>query len=270
MKIVGRVVYSLVMVIFFLFTFNYAQDLMTSLYFEDRGIPILEADEVDYTFFYGSVPNYYKDEPMLSIDQNDYELRIFEIAKLEQSNSNYSFDPFLYITFHSKVHIMDGEYKLIVRSSEIDTHTDKQKELSFNLVRFRQLNLFVGVNELGEIYLNPEFFIEHSIKEIEIVKENIVLLTIDLLTHDFSTSIEVALHQFYETENKLPVNDDMIDEGIFPYHTHVMSDYVYVFVIAMVIYFVLLVIATYFTFFFKPYRRSRKTDVIRKIDGPSI
>ena len=255
MKIVGRIFYALVMVIFFLFTFNYAQELMTSLYFEDHGIPILEEDEVDYTFFYGSVPDYYKDEPVLSIDQNDYELRIFEIAKLVQSNSNYTFDPFFYITFHSKVHIMDGEYKLIVRSSEIDTQIDKQKEFSFNLVRFIQLNLYVWVNELGEIYLNPEFFIEHDIEEIEIIKGNIVILSIDLLTHGFSTSIDLALHNFYETENKIPVDDDMIDEGIFPHHTHVMSEYVYVIVISMDIYFVLVIIATYFTYLFKPYRR---------------
>lgn len=270
MKIVARVVYALVMVIFFLFTLNYAQELMTSLYFEDHGVPILEDETVDYTFFYGSVPDYYKEEPMLSIDQNDYEFRIFEIAKLEQVNGQYSFDPFLYVTLHSKVHIMDNGYKLIIRSQEIDIDTGKQKEVSYNLVQFRQLNLYVGVNDLGEIYLTPSFIVEHDIEEIEIVKENNVILTIDLTTHDFATSIDLSLNQFYETENKLPENNDLSSEGIFQYHTHVMSDYVHVFVIAMVIYFVLLVIATYFTFFFKPYRRLKKTDVISKIDGSSI
>src|SRR5690554_4823234 len=98
MKIVGRIVYAIVMVIFFLFTFNYAQELMTSLYFEDKGVPILEEETIDYTFFYGSVPDYYAVEPVFSIDQEGYEFRIFEIATTEEIVGGYQFQPSYYIT----------------------------------------------------------------------------------------------------------------------------------------------------------------------------
>lgn len=267
MKIVGRIVYALVMVIFFLFTFNYAQDLMTSLYFEDNGTPLLEEDVVDYTFFYGSVPDYYATNPILSIDHDGYELRIFEVAKLVQLDADYTFEPYYYMTVHSKTHDMNGPYQYVVRTSEMDVQTNKNMEKVYSLVRFRQLNLFVGVNDLGEIYINPQFFLDNDIIEIEVKEDNQTVLKLDVSTIAFETHIDQSLDLFYENEGRLPVNDDLTDEGIFQHYSHVMKDYVHVFVIAMVIYFVLLVVATYFTYFFKPRRRIKKTDVIRRIDG---
>lgn len=267
MKIVGRIVYALVMVIFFLFTFNYAQDIMTSLYFEDNGSPLLEEEVVDYTFFYGSVPDYYATNPILSVDQGGYELRIFEVAKLVQSDANYAFEPYYYVTVHSKIHVMDGVYQYVVRTSEIDVETNKNIEKIYSIVRFRQLNLYVGVNDLAEIYIDPQFFLDNDIIQIEVKQENQTVLMLDVSSIIFDTHIDRSLNIFYENEGRLPVNNDLVDEGIFQYYSHVMNDYVHVFVIAMAVYFVLLVVATYFTYFFKPKRRIKKTDVIHKIDG---
>lgn len=268
MKIAGRILYALVMVIFFLFTFDYAQRFMESKYFEDKGIPILEEDDVDYTFFYGSVPNYYATDYQYSVAMLGYEFNIFEVAQTKKvTQGNYTFTPYYYITIHTKEHVMQGRYELIVTSSATDIDTEENIRTSFQITQFRQLNLFVAVNDQANIYIDPSFFLEHEIINITLKKGDEVLFTHNPSPHIFTTSIDQKLTAIYEVKNRLPIDEDLNTEGIYAYHTHVMDDYMHIFIIAMVVYFALLGIATYFTFFFKPSRKVKKTDVIQKIDG---
>lgn len=267
MKIAGRILYALVMVIFFLFTFDYAQRFMEAKYFEDNGIPILEKEDVDYTFFYGSVPNYYATEAQYSANVSSYALNIFEIAQTVQIAQGYTFTPYYYITIHSKTHAMKDNYELVITTSLVDTDTQENIKKIIEITQFRQLNLFVAVNDKANIYIDPTFFVEHEIIEITLKQGDEILFTHTPSPHIFTTSIDQKLTTFYENEKRLPIDDDLKTQGVFPYHRHIMDDYMHVFVIAMIVYFSLLGIATYFTFFFKPARKVKKTDVIQKIDG---
>lgn len=267
MKIVGRILYAIVMVIFFLFTLNYSQELMTSLYFEDLGMPILEKEEVDYTFFYGSVPDFYLDEVVYTKESNGYELNIFEIAQVEEPSENQVFKPYYYIAIHSKEHLMEGTYTLEAISSVIDLQTNQYVTYIIDVVQFRQLNLFIGVSDLQTVYIDPILFTELPIEEIMLKKQDEILVSFNTSALNFDTTIDLKLNQFYQEENRMPSGEDMANQGVYPYHTHVMEDYSHVFIIAMVSYFIVLAVSTYFTFFFKPQRKTKKSDIIKKIEG---
>lgn len=266
MRIAYRVLYAMVMVILFLFTLNYAQELMTSLYFENQGADVLAKDDVDYSFFYGSVPDYYLDDPQYAVNQNGYEFSIYEIAKLEETSGSEMFQPFYYIVVHSKENEMNGLYSISIKTNQINPQNEQYITYDLNLFQFRKLNLFVGVNENQSVYVNPSLFTEYQVTSITLLEGDHILSVIDTTTHAFNTRIDVELNEFYQSENRMPSETDLVDKQIYPNYTHVMEDYNYVFTLAMIIYVVILVVTTYLIFFFKRHRNHHRLSSGQKND----
>lgn len=257
MRIFGRILYATIAVGFFLLAFTYSRDLMTERYLDEVFEPSLTAtDSVypKYYYFYSSIPDYHNSEEIFWIEANGYEIVGYEVAKVSIVND-------------TEVEVTESIYLIVYSDtedlSEIDTlyleDEDTGTQTEIYLQRFQTMNLINGVNELGYVYLDKDTFTNTDI-------DNIILTNYDgdiVVEEEFSADeddfiIKDYMESFYDEYDTIPGVDDLLDlanQNIYPNQTHIANDYVQIFYIAMGIYFVVLITATYFIFFRKKKRQ---------------
>ena len=263
MKILGRVLFALLCVILFIFTLNYSEQIRVSKYFEKYGVEALEQakeDPTSYRFFYGAT-GYHKNVPLYEVANDEYTIYFYEVVTLEQNKAKETrANTYLYTIVTSKTKPLAKEKnQLLLRfkdtSVEVENEAYDKSYGDFSVVRFRNLELFVAINEEIKIHISKEEFLNKNFDLVELYfvddDRNFELLLskpIEIKEEDFTIAAIVLEH--YNNPDEL-----VYTYNIFPKQVHVMKEYDYIFYIALVGVLLLIGMMTYFTYFF---RRKRK------------
>jgi len=253
MRVFGRFLYALVMVGFFLLAFTYARDLMQNKYLEDvfgASLTDTNSEYPEFYYFYTSIPNYHKTEPIISIDMNGYQIRGYEVLVATiNSDEQLETTEAVYIIVYSGTEDLSQVGSLYLKN---DTDTVVQE---IYLQRFKLLNLLNGVNDEGTVYISKDLFLQADYTRIVLEdKSEITLLDTGYELDEVDFTIKDFIQGYYDENGYLPTVADL--EGLsgndtFPNKPHVADDYVYIFYIAMGIYFTVLIFLTYIIFFRK-------------------
>jgi len=253
MRIFGRLLFSITAVGFFLLAFTYSRDLMVIKYFEEvfgESLVSEDSEYPDYYYFYTSIPDYHKNDPIILIDNNGYEIRGYEVIQASINNDN-------------ELELLESVYIIVYSDTEDLSQVgyinlenlDGSVTKDINVQRFKTLNMLNGINDQGYVYVPKDVFLSEELDTIHLVdkNENSLLETdFDLSETDFT--IKTFISDFYEVNNRLPAISDLegvTGNDILPNMLHLASDYVHIFYIAMGIYFTVLIISMYFIFFRK-------------------
>jgi hypothetical protein len=241
MKIFGRVVYALLAVFTFWFVLDYARGSMTIQYFENEGAKAVELE--DDIFFYGSARDYnHRNALHISNDQG-YTISIYEIADASIKNNELDVDTYTYIMLKSD-DLLGNLYYL--------RFTDGSNHLDIEFMRFRTLNIMMGLNqEKTEFGILKDVILANNYTHVLLLdqyKNTIFTDTFELATEDFI--IEDRLITFYNENEFLPLTE-LTDFNIYPAFTHEMDAYMNTLWTSLIVYLVILILSTYIVFFAK-------------------
>jgi hypothetical protein len=246
LKILGRFFYAIVVSVLFLWVLDYSNGLMTSLYFDKYGTAALAVDNPDYFFFYSAIPDFEKSEPVLAFDNADFALRVYEVATATETEGTLTVSEYVYILIHDKNGTLSGDYSL-----RLSTEGAEPETVVIGVVQFRTLPIYVAVNETGYVYiakstLTSLAFTRFALKD---SAETVVFEGSGSIAADDFT-IQAKLTEYFTANDALPGLELQAD-GIFPNNPHLVTEYQYIFWVAVGGYFVLVAIVTYFVFFFR-------------------
>ena len=257
MRIFGRFLYALLAVGFFLLAFTYSIDLTANKFYKEVfGASLTDEDSnlSDFYYFYTSIPDFHNSIPVVSIDQNNYEIRAYEVAtaSIEEQNGLKT-EEFLYWIVYS-----DSE-NLAALSHISLTMSDSDEVFTIPLNRFKNLNLLNGVNEEGNIYISKDLFLDNDFDKIRLIDKNENLIVESVLiveAEDFIISNN--LETFFQKYNRLPEQKEdlnlLTDSDIGYRIIHINEDQILdggIMLKAMLIYFGVLITTTYLIFFRK-------------------
>jgi len=254
MRIFSRFLYALLAVGIFLWVFTYSVDMTANRYYENVFGPSLTDEDSplpDFFYFYTSIPDFHKSDPIISIDVDGFEIRGYEVAEANINNDNeLEVIESIYFIVYSDSEDLSKVDKVVLSSS---TETGK---FEFLLTRFKTLNILNGINDIGRVYLDKSLFLETNFDKIELVDFNENILSqVAFNLEEESFTIKENLELFYQSESKIPEADDMNslrDENIGIKLIHIDEDTQLdgsVMLVNMVLYFVVLIITTYLVFF---------------------
>ncbi|MGD9761111.1 MAG: hypothetical protein AB7U52_01585 [Candidatus Izemoplasmatales bacterium] len=254
MRIFGRFLYALLAVGLFLLVFTYTIDLTANRYYEEVfGTSLTDEDSTlpEFYYFYTSIPDFHKSEPIIIIDQDDYQIRGYEIARAEVNEENIvEVIESVYIVVYSKTQ----DLSLLDRIKLVNEDNSLSEELY--LIRFKTLNILNAVNEQGYVYIPKELFLDNNFGKISIVDagdNTIIESDFNLFESDFT--IKQNLEEFFADHGKLPDEDDigyLSSEFIGIKTIHVDGENALnggTVLLGLGIYFIILIIATYLIFF---------------------
>lgn len=241
MRIFGRVVYALLAVFTFWFVLDYARGSMTIQYFENEGAQAVELE--DDTFFYGSARDYNQRNALYESSDQGYTVSIYEIADASIKNNEINVDAYIYIML-KRDDLLGSLYYL--------RFTDGTNQLDIEFMRFRTLNIMMGLNqEKIEFGISKEVILENNYTQVLLLdqyKNTIYTDTFELVAEDFT--IEERLVAFYNDNEFLPLTE-LTDFNIYPAFTHEMDAYMSTLWISLIVYLVILILSTYIVFFAK-------------------
>lgn len=259
MRIFGRILYATIMVGFFLLAFTYSRDLMTTTYIEDvfgESLTDTDSELPKYYYFYSSIPDYHNSEPVIEINSGGYEIMGYEVAQVSINNEEELLvEEYIYFIIYSETQDLSQIDYMYLKDS------NTEEEFKIYVDRFKTLYLLNAVNDSGTIYISKEDVLSEEFDTLclvsleDDVEENILETSYTIDSEDFS--IKDYLTNFYDENLKLPESSDLNDMAsfnVYPYQTHVATDYAYIFWIGMGIYFAVLIISTYLIYF----RRRKK------------
>ena len=254
MRIFGRFLYALLAVGLFLLVFTYTIDLTANRYYEDVfGSSLTDENSTlpEFYYFYTSIPDYHKSEPIIVIDQDDYQIRGYEIARAEINEENVvEVVESIYIVIYSKTQ----DLSVLDRIKLVNEENSVSEEMY--LIRFKTLNILNAVNEQGYVYIPKELFSNNNFDKISIVdgSENIIIES-DFSLSESDFTIKQNLESFFAEKSKLPDEDDIEElssEFIGIKTIHIDEENALnggTVLLGLGIYFVILIIATYLIFF---------------------
>ena len=263
MKIVGRILYAMVMVILFWFMFDYAKSSMTNQYVDKYANEALEQNPVDYDFFVSTVPGYRKDHVLFEAENDEYRLTFHEIVTFEITDDDLIINEFVYMVAHRLSGDFESGTKLQITTNQMIGGEAITFELT--MAPFRQIReIYTPVYDDETIYIPKAFITNTNFVSVEIIdKDQNVLLTEELTPLNFE--IRNQLISVYQTENELP-EDVLNNLGILAFKEHTVDEFMDTFWIAMGVYAFILVFGTYFTFFFKKkyLGKQKPTEILKK------
>jgi hypothetical protein len=248
LKFWGRLGYAVVVTLLFLWVLNFSSGLRMTMYVQKNGNAALAEENPTYFFFYSSVPDYHCSVPLFSFDDDAYSVRLFEIATIESTDPEIVIEEYGYLMIHPK----EGS------TSEIYTIELLQGDTllsDWNAIQYRNLNLLVGINDEGSIYIGREYFKESAADRL-ILKNATgeILMDIEFSSEEFR--INNAVDEYFEAEDALPEGLALQDESVFPAIPQIDQEFDYLFWVLTGGYIGLVFIVTYFLFFFR--KKSRK------------
>jgi len=266
MRVFGRLLYALLVVGFFLLTFQFSIMQMRDAYYEDVfGQSLTDEDSTlpDYYYFYASLPDYHKEDPLISIDEDGYEIRAYEIARASIEDDTLSVDENLFfIVYHP-----DSEKLLDLDRLRI-VNGNTAEQIDIYLGRYHGLDVLVSIDPQTSYYLVEKESIDFSLnythlQMIDYDNEAIIESAFNLSEDDFT--IQENLQTFYNDYESLPTEDDLdqlMDRNIYPKEQNVTTNYyvvdkyIHILGIWMGVYFIALIFTTYFIFFKKKKRQT--------------
>lgn len=261
MRLFGRFLYALLAVGFFLLTFTYAIDLTANKFYKEVfGASLIDEDSQlpEFYYFYTSIPDFHKADPIISIDTEGYIIRGYEVAKAKINNNNeLEIFEALYLIVYSDTQDLSRLSTLQIIDSDNIDNTE-----SIWLARFKMLNILNGVNDNNNVYLDKELFLSNNFDKICLVdKDEVVLTENEFAISESEFTIKDSLIDFYNEYNRIPNEDDInklstYNIGLKIVHTNGNNQLDgSIMIIAMASFFIILIIATYLIFF-----RKRKYD----------
>jgi len=254
MRIFGRFLYALLAVGLFLLVFTYSIDITANRFYEEVfGASLTdETDDVpDFYYFYTSIPDYHKSEPIISIDQEGYQIRGYEVARAEiNEQQQLEITESIYIIVYSDT----KDLSLLSELSLIEA--DTQNEFIIPLTKFKTLNILNGVNDKGQVYIPKELFFDNNFDGINLVgKDESIIIESSLSIEDSDFTIKQNLENFYEQYEALPTEetiDNLQDDNISIKIIHLDEENQLngsVLMVNLAMYFIALALATYLIFF---------------------
>jgi hypothetical protein len=261
MKVFGRFLYALLAVGIFLWTFQYSIMDMRANYYKDvfGGSLVDESSDLpDFYYFYATLPGYHKDDPIISIDQDGYEVRGYEVAITSFEEDVLMIEEtILLIVYHEDPEQLSRVDKLLITSD------DARDQIEIELGRYHNLDILVSMDPNTSYYLFDKEDIDFSLNytNISLVDPNynqIIESVFTLAEEDFT--IKDKLQTFYYVNAELPnvetiyqLNDPSINvqDQEITNNSFVVDEYIYIMGMYLGIYLVVLIVATYFIFFKK-------------------
>lgn len=267
MRIFGRFLYAMLAVGIFLASLTYSISLMRQAYIDDvfGGSLVDESSELpEFYYFYSSLPDYHKKEPIVSIDQSDYKIRFYEIARTQVEDEELVVNEYFFVlVYHENIDdLFNVEYLRVSNGTVAD-----QVDISF--IQYQELDILVSVDQATTMYLIEKDALDltKDYDEVFLMDANNDILIESAFTIDESDfTVKTSLESFYNENNRLPETDDFplndsdiaIQDQDIVNNFKVVDDYLYILGIVMGIYFVLLIFSTYFIFF----RKKKKQPIV--------
>ena len=254
MRIFGRFLYALLAVGLFLLVFTYSIDITANRFYEEVfGASLTDdSDDVpDFYYFYTSIPDYHKSDPVISIDQDGYQIRGYEVAQAEiNDQEQLEITESIYIIVYSDTKDLSllNELRLI--------EADTLNEFIIPLTKFKTLNILNGVNDKGQVYIPKELFLDNDFDKINLVGKDEGIIIESALNIDSSDfTIKQNLEAFYQQYEALPSEEtinNLQDENISIKIIHLDEDNQLngsILMVNLAMYFIALALATYLIFF---------------------
>jgi hypothetical protein len=267
MRIFGRFLYAMLAVGVFLAALTYSISLMRQAYIDDvfGGSLVDESSELpEFYYFYSSLPDYHKTEPIVSINQSGFKLRVYEIARTEFEDEELVVNEYFFaLVYNENIdELFDVEYLRISNGTVAD-------QIDISLIQYQELDVLVSVDQATTMYLIEKDTLDLSKQYDEVFlmsANNDVLIESAFTINDSDFIIKENLESFYDEFDRLPEADDFpindsdvsIQDQDVVNNFKVVDDYLHILGIVMGIYFVLLIFSTYFIFF----RKKKKQPIV--------
>ena len=244
MKILGRVLYSLVWVLLFVFLISYTRTQISEKYFNKYANEALESENVNDKFgFFYKPAGYHKKTPIYQLEENGFILHFYEIVRKDVDGIEREY---LYIFFYDtlKKFKLDKDERLIM---VFEQENDKNDRLSIK--QFRNLNLFVALNDKLESLIDKEFFFKKKVLKIEIrhIKKD---KTETLMSQNITfKETDFVIKNILKEKNYN--NEEIKKLGVFPKEIYSGKEFMSVAYINFSIYFACLIGLSFFVFVFK-------------------
>ncbi len=253
MRVFGRILYAIFAVGLFLLAFTYSKDMILNKYLEDVFATSLTDENSEYPkyyYFYSSIPDYYKSDPIISVQENGYEIMGYEVLTYDIDNdNNLNLNEYVYIIVYSDTEDLSQVDHIYLENSSTEDQVD------INLQRFKLLNILNGVNDIGTVYLDKDLFLSGNYDSINLTNhEGDILVNSNFALSENDFTIHNFIEKFYADNGKVPAISDfenMSGNNIFPYIHRIATGYAYIFYIGMGIYFTVIIVLTYLIFFRK-------------------
>jgi len=252
MRVLIRVLYAIFVVGVFLWVYRFSIDRIEEKYWQESfGASLVDenSDLPEFYYFYTSIPDYHKSDPIISIDVDGYQIRGYEVATTEiLEDQTIEVKDYLYLIVYSPNQDLSAVKNIVL--------TDGELELNIPLTRFKLLNILNAVNEEGTVYLDKDFFLEVPFNTIKLTQENDEVITENNFSIDVNDlTIKNDLEDFYEEYNKFPTEEDidLLSEekiGMQTIHDEIELDGS-ILLLNMILYFLGLIIFTFVIFFRK-------------------
>jgi len=271
MKVFGRFLYAMFMVGVFLIAFQASVQWVFNKYVEDvfgHSLTDDTSELPEFYYFYASLPDYHKDEPVIMIDQDGYQIRAYEIVRTTIEEDVLTIDEYLFfLVYHEDSSKLDDVYKIRISNGLTKDQIDIQ------VANYKELNILASVDQNT---VNIEYIIK--LETIDFTKNYDEILLIDdnqttlfesaftLSENDFS--IKGNLEGYYEEYEELPI-DELNSQNIYAQdkeiinNSRIVDEYLYIFGIVFGTYFLVLIVATYFIFFKKRKEKVKPYEVIQ-------
>jgi hypothetical protein len=259
MRIFGRFLYALLAVGLFLLTFTYSIDLTANRFYNEVfGESLTNKDSTlpEFYYFYTSIPDFHQINPIISINQQNYQIRGYEVATANVNDDNE-------IVIEESIYwIVYSETEDLSKLSAVTVFENQtENSLSINLVRFKTLNLLNGVNSEGNVYISKNLFLNNNFDKISLTdKSDNTIIIDDFTVNENDFIIKKSMESFFQVNNRIPEELDLdeFDNKIGIRIIHLNQDQILdpsILIKGMTIYFVSLILVTYLVFF-----RKRKYD----------
>ncbi|MDY0023418.1 MAG: hypothetical protein RBR66_00660 [Candidatus Izemoplasmatales bacterium] len=244
MRVLVRILYAMLATGFFLLALVMAEQA----YFKPYADSLTdEASELpEFYYFYTSIPNYHKSEPIIKINENGYQIYGYEVAlaKINDDNELEMFEA-VYLVVYS-----DTQDLSTISNLELNnTTTDSFEEI--RLVKLGNIRLFNGVNEENVVYIPKDLFLSDSFDKILLKDtEGNTIIESALTIDETDFTIKENIEAFFSDFGRLPIREDMDDfhtENIYMQVNHPSRLKSYL--IYLVPYFTILIVATFLIFF---------------------
>lgn len=256
MRVFGRFLYALLAVGLFLLVWQYSMDLTANRFYEEvfgASLTDEDSDLPEFYYFYTSIPDFHKSDPIISVSIDGYEIRGYEVARAKINNNNQiEVTEAVYIIVYSEVNSLFVLDKITVYKNNTST------EANILLSRFKRLNILNGINDQQTVYIPKSLFLESEFDRIKIVDfEGEVVIETDFTIEPQDFTIKENLETFYQEYDKVPDKDDFINlqDSNIAYRVYHINDQNQldgsIMLVAMVTYFLVLIITTYLIFFKK-------------------